>query len=78
MIKVQQEGCPVQFITDNEGILQSAKFGFFKGDTGLITGSKINLSLNGGLGWTPEALRYVADTLEEARANGGKLVMEVK
>ena len=73
MIKVQQTDCPVRFITDDCGHLIEAQSGFFMGDNAIIEG-KIRLDF----GWTPQMLRYVADTLEEARANGGKSVMGIK
>ena len=69
MIKIQQEGCPVAFRTRDDGTLifatNTTKSQEFYGH--------IELSA-----WTPEQLRYVADTLEEARANNGKLVMWIK
>jgi hypothetical protein len=67
MIKIQQEGCPVYFKQTNDGFLVSAHKEFPEFYT------SIHLS-----NWTPEQLRYVADTLEEARKNGGRLVMEIK
>lgn len=70
MIKVQQEGCPISFQTNNDGFLLEANCDFIGVETYM---RRIWLPA-----WTPEELRYVADTLEEARKNGGKLVMEIK
>jgi hypothetical protein len=68
MIKVQQEGCPIYFRTEDNGTISSAT----NGEKGEFY---THIYLNN---WMPEQLRYVADVLEEARGNGGKLVMEIK
>jgi hypothetical protein len=67
MIKVQQEGCPVYFKQTDDGVLVSAHT-----DLGEFYTS-IHL-----YNWSPAELRYVAEALEEARANGGRLIMEIK
>jgi hypothetical protein len=70
MIKVQQGGCPVSFNTKNDGFLLEADSQFMGMQSWM---HRIWLPA-----WTPEQLRYIADTLEEAQKNGGKLVMEIK
>ena len=68
MIKYKEKGCPIRFQTDDGGILMSA--------TNTLKGefyTHVHL-----WNWDVAQLRYVADVLEEARANGGKLVMKIE